>query len=156
MDLNGGKLFAQRGGPGLRGPTHHDAAAGGPEALPAQFGHLGPAALHRAPPEGPRPGRGPPLATVPGGRRAGQARGGQGAEARGVPPLVQVEVEGVGVALALQRTQAERGLGRGPQAADAQQALEGLPELQVGAGVDDGVDAAVEVAQPEGDLEGGV
>jgi len=173
VDLNGGKVFALKGAPagkrpGLRGPGaaavvagHHAAAAGGPQPLPAQLGHLVPAALHR-----PLPGRcAPLLPAVPGGggRRPGPPYiGGGGAEARRVSPsLVQVEREGRGVALAVALAvavaQLRRGpAGRGSQTADPQQALEGLPELQVGAGVDDRVDAAVEVAQPEGDLEDGV
>lgn len=44
----------------------------------------------------------------------------------------------------------------GSQALASENAGEGLLELAAEAGVDDGVDAAVEVAQPEGDLKNGV
>lgn len=41
------------------------------------------------------------------------------------------------------------------QAASTEHAVEGLLELLAGARVDDGIDAAVEVTQPEGNLKDG-
>lgn len=43
----------------------------------------------------------------------------------------------------------------GSQAAPTEHAVEGLLELLAGARVDDGIDAAVQVTQPEGNLKDG-
>lgn len=43
-----------------------------------------------------------------------------------------------------------------PQAVNAQQLVKSFVELLVGTRVDDGVDAAVEVSEPEGDFKNGL
>lgn len=95
------------------------------------------------------PGRGLPL---PGGRAAGQHYRRRRAQMGRIVTARQAE----DLRLAVPRTGLVQRVGRRRSLAEAartQHTQEGFLKLLTGAGVDDGVDAAVEIAQPERYLE---
>lgn len=157
MDFDDGKRVV-RGRLGLR-RIHSHAAARPQQVLTAHSRHLSSHAHPGADPGRPcrrRPGRGLPFPAIPGGRAAGQSDGGGRAQAGWVVATRQAQDLRLTVPRTVALVEHVGRRGSLAETAGAQHAQEGFLKLLTGAGVDDGVDAAVEVAQPKGDLEDGV
>lgn len=160
VDFNCGKVSDRRGlgtvGLLRGGLITEDAAAGSAEAFSAEFGYFSPVRLSRSRPICGACGKDPPLPAVPGGRSSRQGHRGRGAQATGSPSVVQDQRQRVAVTLSLAVTCTQVvavwswGLS---QTVHTKQALEGFLKLLVRTWVDDGINAAVEVTKPEGDLE---
>lgn len=157
MDFDDGKRVV-RGRLGLR-RIHSHAAACHQQVLTTHSRHFSSHAHPGADPGCPRrwrPGRGLPFPAVPGGRAAGQSDGGGRAQAGWVVAARQAQDLRLTVPGTVALVERVGRCGSLAEAAGAQHAQEGFLKLLTGAGVDDGVDAAVEVAQPKRDLEDGV
>lgn len=113
-----------------------DAAAGLQQTPTAQLGHLSLSCLYL------------PLSVIPRGGCVGQGYGGGGAKTGGFTSAIYSQSERMTLDLGMTEawTQVMSGSGLGSQTAHSQNTLEGLLKLLVGTGVDDRVDATVEVA----------
>lgn len=154
MDFDDGKRVV-RGWLGLR-RIHYHAAARPQQVLATHSRHFRSHAHPGADPGRPHrrgPGRGLPVPAVPGGRAAGQHYGRGRAQAGRIVTARQAEDLRLAVPRTVALVQLVGRRGSLAEAARSQHAQEGFLKLLTGAGVDDGVDAAVEVAQPKRYLE---
>lgn len=152
MDFDDGKRVV-RGRLRLRRIRSHGTASP-QQVLTAHPRHFRSHAHPGTDPRGPRgrgPGRGLPLPAVPGGRAAGQSDGGRGAQTGRVAREAEGQRLAVSWTVALVEMVGRRG--SFTETTRAQHAEEGFLELLTGAGVDDGVDTAVKIAEPKGYLE---
>lgn len=139
----------------LRGICSHGTASP-QQVLTAHSRHFSSHAHPGTDPRGPHgrgPGRGLPLLAVPGGRAAGQSDGGGGAQTGSVACEAEGEELRLGVPWTVTLVERVGRCGSIPETMSAQHAEEGFLELLTGARVDDGVDTAVEIAEPKGYLE---
>lgn len=139
----------------LRGICSHGTASP-QQVLTAHSRHFSSHAHPGTDPRGPHgrgPGRGLPLLAIPGGRAAGQSDGGGGAQTGSVACEAEGEELRLGVPWTVTLVERVGRCGSIPETMSAQHAEEGFLELLTGARVDDGVDTAVEIAEPKGYLE---